>query len=264
MTADSAVGTGVALVTGAGRRLGRAMALGLAGSGQDVAIHYDRSREAAEATAAEARALGVRAQTFRADLLDHAAVAALIPAVAAAMGQLTLLVNNASIFENDELATATPESWDRHIGSNLRAPVFLTQAFAAQAPEVGNEDGEPVATALVVNMLDQRVLKLTPAFMTYSLAKHGLWAFTRTAAQALAPRIRVNGIGPGPTLQGSRQPDAHFARQRAATILGRGADAGDVVAALLYLRGARSVTGQMICTDGGQHLQWRSKDIIGA
>lgn len=263
MTAELRVGTGVALVTGAARRLGRAMALGLAARGQDVAIHYDRSRDEAEATAAEARAMGVRAQTFQADLLDPAATDALVPAVAAAMGTLTLLVNNASIFEHDELATATAQSWDRHLGSNLRAPLFLTQAFAAQAPQAAEEAGEPLATGLVVNMLDQRVLKPTPAFMTYSLAKHGLWAFTRTAAQALAPRIRVNGIGPGPTMQGSRQPGDHFARQRAGTILGRGADADDVVAALLYLRDAKSVTGQMICTDGGQHLQWRTRDIIG-
>ena len=254
---------GAALVTGAARRLGREMALALAGRGIDVAIHYDRSAEDAETTAAAARGLGVRAQVFQADLLDEAATAALIPAVTAALGPLGVLVNNASIFEYDNLATATRESWDRHIGSNLRAPFVLTQGFAAQAPEAAVVDGEPQARALIVNIIDQRVLKPTPEFMTYSLAKAGLWALTRTSAQALAPRIRVNAIGPGPTMQGARQTADHFTRQRAATILERGADGGDIAAALMYLLEARAVTGQLICVDGGQHLGWRTPDVLG-
>lgn len=254
---------GAALVTGGARRLGRAMALALAGRGFDVAIHFDRSAAEAEETAAEARALGVRAAAFQADLLDEAATAALIPAVTAALGPLGVLVNNASIFEYDNIATATAESWDRHIGSNLRAPFVLTQAFARQLPAAPPADGEPEAHGLIVNMIDQRVLKPTPEFMTYSLAKAGLWALTRTSAQALAPRIRVNAIGPGPTMQGARQSADHFARQRAATILERGADADDVTAALLYLLDARTVTGQLICVDGGQHLGWRTPDVLG-
>ncbi|MFC0341860.1 SDR family oxidoreductase [Paracoccus niistensis] len=255
---------GAALVTGAAKRLGRAMALALAERGHDIAIHYNGSAEEAEATAAEARAFGVRVQAFHADLLDEGQTAALIPAVNEAMGPLTVLVNNASIFEHDTLATATRDSWDRHIGSNLRAPFVLTQALAAQLPPAPVPEGEPVAHGLVVNMVDQRVLKPTPAFMTYSLAKAGLWALTRTSAQALAPHIRVNAIGPGPTMQGIRQSDEHFARQRAATILQRGADAGDIVRALLYLLDAKAVTGQLICVDGGQHLAWKTPDILGA
>ncbi|MBB1491489.1 SDR family oxidoreductase [Paracoccus sp. MC1862] len=253
----------MALVTGAAKRLGRAMALALAERGQDVAIHYNGSAEEAEATAAETRAFGVRAQAFHADLLDEDATQSLVPAVTQAMGPLTVLVNNASVFEYDTLATATRESWDRHIGSNLRAPFVLTQAFAAQLPPAPEQEGEPVAHGLIVNMIDQRVLKPTPAFMTYSLAKAGLWALTRTSAQALAPHVRVNAIGPGPTMQGARQSEDHFARQRAGTILQRGADAGDIVRALLYLLDARAVTGQLICVDGGQHLGWRTPDIIG-
>ncbi len=254
-----------ALVTAAAHRLGRAMALSLAGRGIDVAIHYATSRDAAEDTAAEARALGVRAAALPADLLDHAQTCALVPAAAAALGgPLDVLVNNASIFEYDRLDTATPESWERHIGSNLRAPLFLTQAFAAQAPKGARDaGGEPVASALVVNMIDQRVLKPTPEFMTYTLAKMGLWALTRTAAQALAPDIRVNAIGPGPTLQGARQSDAHFARQRAATVLGRGASAAEICAALGYFLDAPGVTGQLLCVDGGQHLAWRTPDVLG-
>jgi len=175
-----------------------------------------------------------------------------------------VLVNNASIFEYDTLATATRRGWDRHMESNLRAPFVLTQAFAAQAPGAETDsNGEPRATALVVNMLDQRVRKLTPEFMTYTLAKMGLWALTQTAAQALAPAIRVNAIGPGPTLRGGRQSESHFARQRANTVLGRGSDPDDITAALAYLLDAKAVTGQLICVDGGQHLGWKTPDILG-
>ena len=253
----------MALVTGGARRLGRAMVLALAGRGHDVAIHYLGSQAEAEATAAEARALGVDAGIFRADLLDEAETQGLIPAVAAAMGPLTVLVNNASIFEYDNIASATRDSWDRHLGSNLRAPFILTQAFARQLPPAPQTGPEPQAHGLIVNLVDQRVLKPTPEFITYSLAKAGLWALTRTSAQALAPQIRVNAIGPGPTLQGARQSAGHFARQRAATILQRGGDADDIARALLYLLDARAVTGQLICVDGGQHLAWQTPDIIG-
>lgn len=255
---------GTALVTGAGRGLGRAMALYLARRGHDVAIHFHQSADAAEAVAAEARSVGVRADTFRADLLDLDAAEALMPRVTAVLGPVGVLVNNASIFEHDTLHTATRNSWDRHMGSNLRAPFILTQSFAAQlAPPPISEGDEPRAHALIVNMIDQRVLKPTPAFMTYSIAKAGLWWLTRTSAQALAPAVRVNAIGPGPTLQGSRQSDEHFARQRDGTILQRGADAGDVTATLGYFLDADAVTGQLICVDGGQHLGWRTPDVIG-
>ena len=250
-------------MTGGARRLGRAMVLALVGRGHDVAIHYLGSQAEAEATAAEARALGVNAHIFRADLLDEAQTQALIPSVTAAMGPLTVLVNNASIFEYDNIATASRDSWDRHVGSNLRAPFILTQEFARQLPPAQQTGPEPQAHGLIVNMVDQRVLKPTPEFITYSLAKAGLWALTRTSAQALAPRIRVNAIGPGPTMQGARQTAGHFARQRAATILQRGGDADDIARALLYLLDARAVTGQLICVDGGQHLAWQTPDIIG-
>ncbi len=252
-----------ALVTGAGRRLGRAIALYLAGRGHDVAIHFNGSEAEAEDVANEARALGVRAATLQADLLDPDATEALIPRANAALGPLTVLVNNASIFEYDNIRTASRKSWDRHIGSNLLAPFLLTQAFAHQAPAAEVIEGEPRAQGLIINMVDQRVLKPTPEFMTYSLAKAGLWALTRTSAQALAPDIRVNAIGPGPTMQGTRQSAEHFARQRHATILQRGADASDVNGAVGYFLDAPSVTGQLICVDGGQHLGWRTPDILG-
>lgn len=256
--------SGRALVTGAGRRLGREMALYLARRGHDVAVHYATSQSEAETVAQDIRAMGRQAVALQADLLAEADTQGLVARAAKGLGgPLDVLVNNASIFEYDNIHTATRNSWDRHFESNLRAPFVLTQAFAAQAPKADRSRGEPRARALVVNMLDQRMRKLTPEFMTYSLAKMGLWALTRTAAQALAPDIRVNAIGPGPTLQGARQTKDHFARQRAATILERGANPEDVCAALGYFLDALSVTGQLICVDGGQHLAWKTPDVLG-
>ena len=241
------------------------MALYLARRGFDVAVHYASSADAAQAVAAEIRAMGRGACTLCADLLDEAAVARLVPdAVDALGGPVTCLVNNASIFEHDSIDTATRESWDRHFESNLRAPFVLTQAVARDIPDPDTDAaGEPLARGLVVNMVDQRVRKLTPEFMSYTLAKMGLWALTRTAAQALAPRLRVNAIGPGPTLQGHRQSDSHFRRQRGATVLGRGAGPADITAALGYFLDAPSVTGQLLCVDGGQHLGWQTPDVLG-
>ena len=254
-----------ALVTGAGIRLGRAMALTLAGRGFDVAVHYSTSKDGAADTVAEIEALGQKAVAIQTDLLDETAAEDLVGRAADALGgPLNCLINNASIFEYDRLDTATRESWDRHIGSNLRAPFVLTQNFATQAPAPTKDDaGEVIANALIVNMVDQRVEKLTPEFMTYTLAKAGLWTLTQTAAQALAPAIRVNAIGPGPTVRGYRQSESHFAKQRASTILERGANPEDVTAALDYFLSAPAVTGQLICVDGGQHLGWKSPDIIG-
>jgi len=254
-----------ALVTGAGKRLGRAMALELARRGYDVAVHYATSRDEAEAVAHEITGMGQRAVAVQADLLVEDEVQGLLPKAVEALGApVTCLINNASVFEYDNIQTATRESWDRHMESNLRAPFVLTQAMAAQVPEPeACEMGEPVARGLVINMIDQRVRKLTPEFMTYTLAKMGLWAFTQTAAQALAPRVRVNAIGPGPTLKGHRQSESHFQRQRQTTVLNRGANAADIVAALAYFMDAPAVTGQLLCVDGGQHLGWQTPDVLG-
>lgn len=254
-----------ALVTGAGKRLGRAMALYLADRGFDVAAHYSGSREGADAVVREVEAKGHKAIALHADFLKDDAVETLLPAAQDALGgPVTCLVNNASIFEYDNIVSASRESWDRHMQSNLRAPFILTQAMAAQGLEATTDaNGEPVASGLIVNMVDQRVQKLTPEFMTYTLAKMGLWAMTQTTAQALAPALRVNAIGPGPTLRGARQTEAHFAAQRANTVLKRGADEAAICAALGYFLDAESVTGQLLCVDGGQHLGWQTPDVIG-
>jgi NAD(P)-dependent dehydrogenase (short-subunit alcohol dehydrogenase family) len=253
------------LVTGAGHRLGRAMALYLAGRGHDVAVHYATTSEGAEEVVSLIRDMGRNALSIQADLLDEDATQTLFAqAVEGLGGPITCLVNNASIFEYDTIHSATRDHWDKHMGSNLRAPFLLTQRMAAQGLQADtDENGEPVATGLIVNMVDQRVRKLTPEFMTYTLAKMGLWALTQTTARALAPAIRVNAIGPGPTLQGARQSDAHFAAQRAATILGRGANPTDVTAALGYFLDAPAITGQLLCVDGGQHLAWHTPDVQG-
>lgn len=254
-----------ALITGAAHRLGRAMALDLAGAGWDVAIHYHASADRAARTVDDARALGARAEALQADLLVEAEVAALVARAADALaGPLSLLINNASLFENDQLATMTREGWDRAIESNLRAPVKLTQDFAAQAPRaVPDGRGEPVAQAVVINMLDMRVFKPMPTFLSYFTAKSALYAYTRAAAQALGPHVRIAGIGPGPTLAAENQGEEHFMRQRAACILGRGSDPEDIVGAMRFILSNKAFTGQMLAIDGGQHLSWRVSEIPG-
>lgn len=258
--------TGYALVTGAGKRLGREIALYLAGRGLDVVVHFNSSADSANEVVRLCQKAGANAVSLGADLTEETEMQSLVPrAVEAIGGPLTVLVNSASIFEHDTIETGTRESWDRHLESNLRAPFVLTQHFAAQAPrpEVGGEWNEPTARALIVNMIDQRVRKLTPHFASYTIAKVGLWTLTQTSAQALAPAVRVNAIGPGPTMQGARQSRNHFAAQRSNTILERGAAPSDVSHAVGYFMDAPSVTGQLICVDGGQHLGWETPDVQG-
>ena len=254
-----------ALVTGAAKRLGRSMALYLAQRGFDVAVHYATSKGAAEELVEEIRGMGRKACAIPADLSSEAEVLSLVPAAARELGgAITCLVNNASVFEHDDIRSATRDSWDRHFEINLRAPYVLIQALAEQAPDpLEDGNGEPLAQAQVINLIDQRVRKLTPDFSSYTLSKSALWTLTQTAAQGLAPAVRVNAIGPGPTLQGPRQSRAQFQQQRQATILQRGADPDGITAALGYLLDAPSVTGQMLCVDGGQHLAWETPDASG-
>ena len=245
-----------ALVTGGAKRLGRAIALALAEAGFGVAIHYNASRDEAEQTAGEVRARGVKAIVLAADLGREADVQRLVPAAAAELGPLGVLVNNASTFERDQWHDATRESWDRHLEPNLRAPFVLMQNFARSLPKT--------AEGAVINVLDERVWSLTGTFVSYTVAKAGLWALTQTMALALAPRIRVNGIGPGPAMPSTRQTAAQFARQAASVPLGHATSPEEVAALAVMLVTLPSVTGQMIAPDGGQHLQWwpRSGDTL--
>lgn len=237
-----------ALVTGAGKRIGRAIALDLAAQGWAVAVHYRQSRADADVVVAEIERAGGRAAAFAADLAREEEVRDLIPAVVERLGSLTLLVNNASRFERDEVADVTRQSWDEHMEANLRAPFVLCQEFASRLPSDDH--------ALIVNLLDQRVWSPTPHFVSYTVSKMGLWALTRTLALALAPRIRVNGIGPGPTLRNERQTEEEFAAQWDSTPLRRGATPEEICAAIRFLIAAPAMTGQMIALDGGEHLGW--------
>ncbi len=237
-----------ALVTGAGKRIGRAIAQSLAEAGFQVGVHYHQSRAAAESLVAEIVAAGGVAEAFQADLAVEADVARLVPAATAALGPIGCLVNNASTFEYDTLASTTRASWDYHLEPNLRAPFVLSQAFAAALP--GDMSG------IIVNLIDQRVWNLTPHFMSYTVSKAALWTLTQTMALALAPRIRVNAIGPGPTLPSIHQTEAQFAEQCARMPLQRGTSPAEIAETVLFLVKARAVTGQMIALDGGQHLGW--------
>ncbi|MGC2857321.1 SDR family oxidoreductase [Novispirillum sp. DQ9] len=237
------------LITGAARRIGRTVAEALAADGWAVAIHYRDSHDAAEAVANAIRVRGGTAVTLAADLGREDEVAALVPAAVAALGPLGALINNASVFEYDSAATATRQSWDLHMEANLRAPFVLTQDFAAQVPED--------AKGCVINIIDQRVWNLTPHFTSYTLSKAGLWTLTQTLALALAPRIRVNAVGPGPTLPSPRQTPETFAAQCADMPLKHGTNPAEIADAVRFLLAAPAVTGQMIALDGGQHLGYR-------
>lgn len=237
-----------ALVTGAGRRIGRAIALMLGGDGWAVAVHYHGSRAEAEAVVGEIAAAGGRAVALGADLAREAEVETLVPRAAEALGPLGALVNNASVFEQDSALGATRASWDRHLEVNLRAPFVLMQQFARQLPAD--------AQGAIVNLLDERVWSLTPYFVSYTLSKAGLWSLTRSLALAFAPRIRVNGIGPGPTLPSPRQSEAQFRRQQETMPLQRGTTPEEIAAAVRFILAAPAMTGQMIALDGGQHLGW--------
>lgn len=245
-----------ALVTGAARRIGREIALALAEDGWNVAlcIRHNRPDQDATELVREIEAKGVRAVVLPADLRDMGAVEKLVPDAAAALGPLSLLVNNASVFEPDEAATMTYESWTDHMDVNLRAPAFLARAFNAQLPATGGN---------IVNIVDQRVWRPNPLFFSYTMSKMALWDMTRVMAQSFAPNIRVNAIGPGPTLANTHQSPEDFAREAEATILKRGTSPREICAAIRFILAAPAMTGQMIALDGGQHLAWETPDVTG-
>ena len=237
-----------ALVTGWARRIGRAFALALAEAGFDVAVHCHASRAAGAATCDDIRRLGRRAALLQADLAQETQTATLLSQAAAALGPIGVLVNNASRFQRDEWHDATRASWDAHLDPNLRAPFVLTQHFARLLPDT--------ALGVVINMLDQRVWSITPHFVSYTVSKAGLWALTQSMALALAPRIRVNAIGPGPTLPSERQSQEQFDRQADSVPLRHGTAPEEIGRAVVAILALPAMTGQMLALDGGQHLQW--------
>jgi NAD(P)-dependent dehydrogenase (short-subunit alcohol dehydrogenase family) len=245
---------GAALVTGAAKRIGRAIALALAEDGYDIAVHYGNSRAEAEAVVAAIAAKGHRAIALAADLASEDETRPLIGQAQSALGPVTCLVNNASVFERDEALTVTRESWDAHFETNLRAPFVLMQEFARALPTE--------ASGAIINIVDERVWNLTPHFVSYTLSKAGLWTLTQVMAMALAPRIRVNAIGPGPTLPSPRQSAEQFQRQQAGVPLQRGATPEEIAAAVRFILTSPAMTGQMIALDGGQHLGWAQPGTV--
>jgi len=243
----------VALVTGAGRRLGRAIALGLADDGWDVAIHFQHSRDEAASLAEEITARGVRAAAIGCDLADADQVSGLMGECGRSLGPVSCLINNAALFEFDDIGSLETGNWDRHMDVNLRAPVMLARDFARQLP-----DG---STGCIVNMLDQKVFNLNPDFLSYTIAKVGLEGATRVLALALAPHIRVCGIAPGITLTSGEQSPENFSRAHSQAPLGRSSDTDDVVNAVKYVVNAKALTGTTIQVDGGQHLWPMRRDV---
>jgi NAD(P)-dependent dehydrogenase (short-subunit alcohol dehydrogenase family) len=241
------------LITGAAQRIGRALALAFAADGWQVGLHCRASRREADQLAEEIGKNGGTAAVLPADLADADQVAGLVPSCAAALGSPTCLVNNASTFVFDTIGSLDPKVWDMQMAVNVKAPVFLAKAFAAALL-----DG---ASGNVINIVDQRVWKPTPNFFSYAASKMALWSVTRTLAQALAPRVRVNAIGPGPVLKSAHQTDEEFRRQCEATILGRGTTPDEIADAIRYILAAPAMTGQMIALDGGQHLAWDTPDV---
>jgi NAD(P)-dependent dehydrogenase (short-subunit alcohol dehydrogenase family) len=243
----------LALITGGAARIGRAIALHLAKNGYAIAIQYNQSEDGAAETVAAIRRAGGAAESFRVSLADPAQVAAVIPGIVKAMGPLTCLVNNASHFGDDRLHSLTAQGWRSHMAVNLEAPVFLTQAFASQLPAE--------AAGNIVNIIDQRVRRPNPQFFSYTLSKAALWVATKTMAQALAPQIRVNAIGPGPTLRSIYQSEEDFEDECRAMLLGHGTTPEEIASAVLFILRTPAMTGQMIALDGGQHLLWQTPDV---
>ncbi len=243
------------LITGAAQRIGRAIALDFAQNGWNVAVHYHRSHEQAGQVAKEIENLGRKALCVKCDLAEASAAETIFSQTARHLGPVSCLINNASVFEPDDIASVSAASWALHLDVNLKAPVFLAQSFSAQL--------EPGMDGNIINLIDQRVWKLNPQFLSYTTSKAALWTLTRTLAQGLAPAIRVNAIGPGPALPNERQRRVDFDRQVSATLLNRGTSPEEICRTIQFILATPAMTGQMIALDGGQHLAWRTADVVG-
>lgn len=243
------------LITGAAQRIGRAMALDFARHGWNIAVHCHRSLDEAEIVAREIENLGCKAAVVQCDLSAPQAAKKIFAQATNHLGPITCLINNASLFEPDDINSVTEQSWALHLDANLKAPVFLAQSFAQQLPEAA--DGN------IINLIDQRVWKLNPQFLSYTTSKAALWTLTRTLAQAFAPAIRVNAIGPGPALPNERQRREDFNKQVANTLLKRGTSPEEICSTVQFILATPAMTGQMIALDGGQHLAWRTPDVVG-
>jgi len=242
-----------ALVTGAARRIGAAIARDLAASGWRVVVHYSRSETEAQALASDIQRAGGVCELVRADLASRTDVEAVFPRALEKVERIDCLINNAAAFQYDTIETLSWSSWDAHIAANLAAPAFLCRDFARQVP--------PTGEGVIINLLDQKVANLNPDFLSYTVSKVGLRGLTEALALALAPRIRVCGIAPGVTLISGRQTPQSFEKAFRATPLGRSSTVEDIVAAVRFILSTRSITGQVLTLDGGESLAGRPRDV---
>lgn len=244
----------VALITGAATRIGATIATRFAAIGIDVVIHYRRSSEDAEALSNAINNDGGRSKILQADLTNQAERNQLIENAAKLFGPITILINNASVYIPDSVETLDEKLWDTHFALHTKAPLFLSRDFAAQLPSA--------AAGNIINIIDARLSRLSPDFTSYTLSKAALWTATQTMAQSLAPRIRVNAIGPGPTLPEEGQAKVDFAKRTASLPLAHGANPDEIVDGVFYFLNAKSVTGQMLAIDGGSHLAWPERGNV--
>ena len=247
------VSNSTVLITGAAVRIGRVIAVDLAKHGWDVALHYNNSKADIETVAHEIESLGQRAVVLQADFNKPEEVEKLVSDCHAALGPATCLINNSSVFLKDELDTLSKDQWDTQLNVNLKAPVFLSQSFAQMLPQT--------ETGNIINIIDQRVWKLTPLFFSYTISKAALWTATQTLAQALAPRIRVNAIGPGPVLQSVYQTPEIFENHKKMLPLKLSTNPQEIADTIRFILDAPAMTGQMIALDGGQHIAWKTPDV---
>jgi len=242
------------IITGAATRIGAAIAKKLSGPGVEIVIHYNSSRKEAEKLQKELLKNETKVYLVKGDLAKEQDLKKIIKFSKSKLKYFDCLVNNASLFENDNLKNFSSKSWNRHLDINLKAPAYLSKEFSKNVKGMDNN---------IINIIDQRVFKLTPFFLSYTLSKTGLYTLTKTSAMALAPNIRVNGIAPGPTIKNKRQTEAHFKKQYLATPLKQQVNVKEICSAVDFFIKNSSITGQVIAIDSGQCLNWQTPDVIG-
>ena len=242
------------IITGAATRIGAAIAEKLSGHNVEIAIHFNKSKSKAEILKKKLQRLGTKVHLVKADLSKEKDIYKLVKTLKSKMRYFDCLVNNASLFENDKLENFNSKSWEKHISTNLKAPALLSKEFSKNTRGKKNN---------IINIIDQRIFKLTPYFFSYTISKTGLYTLTKTSAMSLAPNIRVNGIAPGPTIKNKRQSDSHFKKQYFATLLKKQVNVNEICNAVDFFIKNASITGQVLAIDSGQSLNWQTPDVLG-
>ena len=242
------------IITGGATRIGAAIAKKLSGPNREILIHYNKSKTKAEILKRQLEKNNTKVYLVKGDLSKEKDINKILKFAKSKLKYFDCLINNASLFENDKLDNFTQNSWDNHINTNLKAPALLSKGFSKNIKKGNNN---------IINIIDQRVFKLTPYFFSYTLSKTGLYTLTKTSAMSLSPNVRVNGIAPGPTIKNIRQSEKHFKKQYLATPLKRQVDINEICNAVDFFIKNRSITGQVLAIDSGQNLNWQTPDIIG-